>query len=46
MTAIEYAPPDEEGRSWSITLEGVGNVVSKGKQFEKGLAQNAAIYKN
>lgn len=46
VTAIEERPTHEEyGRSWSITLEGVGNVVSKGKQFEKGLAQNAAIYK-
>jgi hypothetical protein len=45
VLSIEERPVHEEyGRSWLIELEGVGNIISKGKRFEKGLAQNAGIY--
>lgn len=46
VTALEERPTHEEyGRSWTITLAGVGDVISKGKRFEAGLAQNATRYK-
>lgn len=46
VTAIEERPTHEEyGRSWLISLAGLGDVISKGKRFEKDLAQNAGIYK-
>ena len=46
VTAIEERPTHEEyGRSWLITLDGLGDIISKGKRFEKGLAQSAGIYK-
>lgn len=45
LTALEENKPHPEyGRSWLMTLEGVGQVISKGKQFEARLAQKANIY--
>jgi hypothetical protein len=37
----ENAPHPEYGRSWTMTLEGVGAVRSKGKQFQQKLATRA-----
>ena len=37
----ENTPHAEYGRSWTMTLEGVGDVRSKGKQFQQKLASRA-----
>lgn len=42
LTALEENPPHAEyGRSWTMTLEGVGSVRSKGKQFQQKLVSRA-----
>ncbi len=41
----ERDPHAEYGRSWLMTLEGVGDVISKGKRFQRALIQKAGIYK-
>jgi hypothetical protein len=44
LSIVEREPHAEYGRSWLMTLEGVGDVISKGKRFEKSLGQKAQMY--